>query len=502
MFSIAWRYLTGQFHAADFTNQAWPEWPPHPDRVFQALVASWAARGCSDPERDALLWLERLDPPAISVPDHPRPVAAQSTYVPPNDIQVPEEKWKTGVYVDSYLGILPEKRKRKRRHHAATWVGDGECALTWQGFSERDFARHEPALRRLCEGVTRIGRSSSFVACWVSRKPRESRYHPAPDSRGAEERTTWIRLPWSGRLRELEEAHQAGLRPPPPKEVPYRTHQLMEDQKPNTTHSPEPVFSDRLLIFRIVSDRSFSLSHTLKLTSALRSDLIRAASLHDRDLLPLVSGHAPSGTPLDAPHLAYIPLPYVGGSYGSGRVFGVAIVPPAHGHSHTEDQLYRLLGFLIGEDGEWEVPISPSESIRLASDIGATPPVSLRDCTWLRSSTRWASVTPVGMDRMQNRRRSDPDRWAAGEVERMLVRAGYPEPASVRVMPVSVHRGSPAVFDVPPIVRKDGRVRRMVHVDVQFPEPVSGPILIGSGRYRGYGLCKPCTTGRNHARRR
>jgi CRISPR-associated protein Csb2 len=32
-----------------------------------------------------------------------------------------------------------------------------------------------------------------------------------------------------------------------------------------------------------------------------------------------------------------------------------------------------------------------------------------------------------------------------------------------------------------------------VHADLIFPSAVSGPILIGAGRYRGFGLCRPAS---------
>jgi len=30
-----------------------------------------------------------------------------------------------------------------------------------------------------------------------------------------------------------------------------------------------------------------------------------------------------------------------------------------------------------------------------------------------------------------------------------------------------------------------------VHVLIQFPCEVQGPLLLGAGRFRGYGFCKP-----------
>jgi len=39
--------------------------------------------------------------------------------------------------------------------------------------------------------------------------------------------------------------------------------------------------------------------------------------------------------------------------------------------------------------------------------------------------------------------------------------------------------------------RPGGSNRRQVHLWLRFDRPVLGPVLLGAGRYRGYGLCKP-----------
>ena len=68
MLAIAWQYLTGSAVAATVTDREEPEWPPHPDRVFQALVASWGERGGDPDERAALAFLETLGPPELVAP--------------------------------------------------------------------------------------------------------------------------------------------------------------------------------------------------------------------------------------------------------------------------------------------------------------------------------------------------------------------------------------------------------------------------------------------------
>ena len=58
-------YLLGVSFAAISPDSEAPDWPPQPDRIFSALVASWAARGEREEERRALEWLEMLSVPRL-----------------------------------------------------------------------------------------------------------------------------------------------------------------------------------------------------------------------------------------------------------------------------------------------------------------------------------------------------------------------------------------------------------------------------------------------------
>ncbi len=62
------------------------------------------------------------------------------------------------------------------------------------------------------------------------------------------------------------------------------------------------------------------------------------------------------------------------------------------------------------------------------------------------------------------------------------------------------HRGAPRTKPGPdgyPLMptRPGGPNRRQAHVWLRFDRPVLGPVLLGAGRYRGYGLCKPWRKG-------
>ena len=86
MFAIAVELLTGRYTAQQFNDRNRPEWPPHPARLFSALVAAWADNDEPDgEERSALRWLEDQDPPSIRCGDALKQRAVVTHFVPVND---------------------------------------------------------------------------------------------------------------------------------------------------------------------------------------------------------------------------------------------------------------------------------------------------------------------------------------------------------------------------------------------------------------------------------
>ncbi len=58
MLTLEIELLTGVYRAA-LPDGSSAEWPPHPERVFSALVQAWADGGCDSQERAALEWIEK-----------------------------------------------------------------------------------------------------------------------------------------------------------------------------------------------------------------------------------------------------------------------------------------------------------------------------------------------------------------------------------------------------------------------------------------------------------
>jgi CRISPR-associated protein Csb2 len=144
---------------------------------------------------------------------------------------------------------------------------------------------------------------------------------------------------------------------------------------------------------------------------------------------------------------------------------------------------------VLGRLGAWDV-----HSVTMAR-----PLETLRPATWTAhpaGATHWSTVTPVAYDQHP---KAKAKAEYLDEVAEMLregcERIALPRPREVIVTPVSAHLGVPPSHAFPRLQRKDGSERRHTHAILVFDEPVVGPIMIGAGRYRGYGFCRPMEPG-------
>ena len=146
MFAIGIELLMRRAIITRWDNREEPEWPPHPDRVFLAIVAAWGEAGEDLDQRAALEWLEGLDPPGIAVPLETSSRTSFTSYVPVNDDSSPMGK--KGPY--GAMGSLPIGRNRQPRQFPAIVPESPAFFLRW----DMDI----PANLRLCAGTAfRIG---------------------------------------------------------------------------------------------------------------------------------------------------------------------------------------------------------------------------------------------------------------------------------------------------------------------------------------------------------
>lgn len=520
-FALGIRYLNGwAMAAADGAKKEIAEWPPHPERVFLALAAAWFETGQDADEGAALRWLEALPSPGIVASDaNFRSVSKGSgpavSYVPVNDVslarQVPSSS-ELGKLKEAGLSLLPEHRGRQPRSFPMAIPISDHVYLTWSG---ADPGPHRQALDRLAGNVTHIGHSASFTQVWVEDDPPDPNWVPR-------EGTTphRLRVLSPGRLANLqgqanydavrayatlcaqiesakgktktalkaELSDRFGSRVPVsrrPEPSLWAGYDRPTPTQP--TDLPHSVFDSSLLILTI-KGRLLSLRATLSLSEALRG----AVQKHCPAPIPeWVSGHAPDRSPTTRPHLALVPLPFVDAEHADGRILGAALVLPRGLESHEATRcLDPLLRGSLGVpravklyEGQWlECTVSLEQR--------EAPPNTLRPGTWTTASRAWASVTPVVLDRHFG----GPDRWhrAAASLKDSCERIGLPRPNTVALQRVSPIRGVPHAREFAPIKRKsDGGDIYHSHATLIFDEPVVGPIIVGTGRYRGYGLFHP-----------
>jgi CRISPR-associated protein Csb2 len=459
-------HLMGIAFAAQERGSEAPDWPPQPDRVFSALVASWAARGERPHERSALEWLERQEAPAIAASDHAARPAPES-YVPPNDRLSPS-------------GGAPWRTRRPRRFPAAL-PHDPTVRLVWAHAETPPHALD--ALDAMARDIVYVGHSASLTRCRFRLGDAPAQTRPA--QRGV----------YPGRLRELERAFSAGQRPSPGVDLPPRP-------------APRPAaqagrFSSSWLVFEITGD-----ALDLRAAPLACKALIKAVMCgYGRAGLPVpewVAGHA--GTePARAAHLAAVPLGFTGFTHADGSLLGFALVPPAErGDPFKDEDLIAALGTLLSaEDRALTLTLGRAGALRLAPTLDPDR-ASLDPRRYTRTARRWATATPLVLDRHidpPRPERGDGDRYRR-EVEELIGRAclhaGLPAPLRVvagkHAAPAGVPSATPSGsapswtgWRVPEAFAS----RRLVHAVLTFQELLAGPVLIGAGRFCGLGLCLP-----------
>ena len=510
MFALGINYLNGwAMAAADGARKEEAEWPPHPDRVFMALAAAWFETGEAPAEGDALRWLETLEPPSIVASDY----KTRSHYV--NYVPVNDHNLNRGGTVKAELSLLPEHRSRQPRGFPVAIPHKPTVYMVWQSAQAGE---HLEGLEDLADKVTHIGHSASLVQMWVADEEELPKPTWVPTDGVAAHR---VRVFSSGRLDALARMYNkadvleyAGLKaqsealrgarrrrvneeiierfgsriPVSLRPTPARWQGYEKPMPQETSHGPHSVFDPNLIVLAI-KGRRIPITTTLRLTQALRGALMASCP---EPVPEWFSGHAPDGSPTTSPHMAMFPLPFAGGEHADGRVMGLGLAIP---RSINRQEAARCLSeFLQHSDtglprertlfnGRWfECKIEPETRERA--------PFNLRPDTWTRKSRVWASVTPVAFDRHFD----GGDKWerAAESMKDACERIGLPRPSELLLHATSLAQGIPLSREFPRMTRnRNGGRRRHAHAVIIFSEPVQGPVIIGAGRFRGYGLCRP-----------
>lgn len=559
MLALQIDFLTGRYVATAFNDRRSGEWPPHPARVFSALVAAWGdAEPHDEAEREALMWLERQDPPEIAASEAAsRDVV--TVFVPVNDSTVvgkleldeldaaesaldfaraasdrvtgkegraatkgveqaqrqlerlrgrvaaamqPDAKdTKEGPAIA--VSLLPEHRGRQPRTFPSMAPDDPIVHLVWRNALPSDEVRS--ALARLALRAVRVGHSSSLVRCAIVGDAPPSTWIPDPEGREV------LRGVNAGQFARLE-IDWVRFRETEPRVLTYSPDRYRRVGNPvaEGSSAARSSFGADWIVLRRVEGPTFPSVRAVDVATAVRGALMRHA---DQPAWTVITGHAAGGAPAATPHVAVVPLSFVGSRHADGRILGVAIVLPRECTAEERRHVLRAIGRWEESarcDGEetptLDVTLGAAGVLRVERVVVSDAPAhGLRSATWCRPARTWISVTPVALDRNPGKLRSnypDPrqravtEARAAGEARATVVeacrRVGLPEPVSVVIHPSVTLLGTSKAAAFPPFPADPSRTRRAkVHVELQFAAPVEGPILLGAGRYLGLGLFRP-----------
>lgn len=397
--------LTGRYVATAFNDRETSEWPPHPARLFSALVAAhFEALDPPEDERAALQWLEAQGAPEILAPAASgRDVV--TVFVPVNDTSVVGSLDGEKAAVDEARGdleaarvkggkavstaekklakveaklaeaarkataapaagsegkaapteaasVLPERRKRQPRTFPsvtpAEMGADARFALVWPAAEPPAAVR--ATLDALAARVVRLGHSSSFVSVRLLDEapaepgPHQVRWVPDDTTSAGGGETHVLRVVGPGQLAALCAAY-ATQGDAPGRVMPARFQRYAQPRSRTAEAVPRSAFGEDWIVLRRVDPRG---KRSPRLPSVRAADVARTArkalmaALGD-GVPDILSGHHASGKPLDRAHLAYVPLPFVGHERADGSILGMALVLPRDASAEERQAVFRAL---------------------------------------------------------------------------------------------------------------------------------------------------------------
>ena len=485
------------------------DWPPSPARLFQALVAAAGLNGKLSGVRDSLIWLEGLHPPMIGAPCAKRGQRVMF-YMPNNDLDA----------VQGDPRRIAEIRTAKKFSHP--WLFDAAVPFlyVWQGVDDADDG-HALTILGLADRLYQLGRGIDMAWAWgeiLNAGDVEGLLanHPGPiyrPSGGTGGKT--LPSPGSGSLASTERRHKAYAR---------RFEVVRAGRKLQVTfrQPPQPSFplvayesppSRRLYELRASSSgatfASWPLAEVSKLVVYLRDgavDRLRGA-LPDRtpEIDRVVVGRKPNGENggPTSDRVRIVPLPSIGHPHADRAIRRILVEVPASCPLRPDDVNWAFSGLepIDLETGAVHPGVlTPADPRRMLRHYGIGEKAEGRT---------WRTVTPAALPDSARRRRIDPARRAA-EAKGGLERAMEQRRAAGAVIQALRHADVRARVETirvqrEPVEGRGERVeefstgtrfhpRRLWHVEICFLEPVSGPLIIGDGRFLGLGVMAPVQT--------
>ncbi len=471
------------------------DWPPSPFRVFQALVAgAYTGRWRGEPpdEKDRTFrWLEALQPPLILAPAR-RMLRPVTYFVPNNDLDA------VGNDPRRVAEIRVEKRSQ-------TSLLDGTTITYVWDFSQGE--EHADHVLRICERLHTFGRGidAAFATGRIAGNDeieeilshhRGQVSRPAVAAAGGSGGDT---LPCSipGSLASLKARFAAN-----------NARYIAYGKRTSFARAPvalsRPVSYDsptRALLFELRvlgGDRPFA---ALRPETAV--DVVKAVrdltlerlqrSSGDREVLErVVLGRGSAGGERKR-RLRFLALPSIGSAFADYCIRRVAVEIPPSFPLPEADVRWALSGQVLPGFGTVDESTGEVTGVQLV-ETNERKMLRHYEAAW-QKATVWESVTPVVLPvrrpsgRIGGASRSDAVAGGAAAVLDALRHAGvFVRASAVRVQaePFSPRGSRTDAFNAD----RFGS-RRLYHVQIEFAEPVAGPLILGDGRWLGLGLMRP-----------
>jgi len=558
MFGIRVELLTGKYVASAYNDRNEGEWPPHPSRLLSALLEVWGATDQDARQWNALQWLESLPPPRIRaseayvrltaptfvpvndtrVVSDPRGArarleraevalesasrvadqaasekarsevdGAKTKLISDSRKRASDTKYSTKA-IESAQRILPDSRLRMPRTFPVMVPHVPSVTFVW---TDDPTGEVRTALEQLCARIIRLGHSSSLISAHLDLAVENEGQHGCIEWLPRDDGEEMLRVPETGQVSRLYDAFQrhqgVELRVLPTGFQRYGRHPGVP-----VAETPRSCFRVDWMVFERVGGSRFPIIRVADIAEAFRRSILS----HAEDPIPeVLTGHKPDGQPTRKPHVAYVPLPYVASEFANGDILGVAIVMPSSITLEERRALHRAVGKWeqagdAGADslGDDDVPVLQLTLGRAGIywlrrvAFGESARTTLRSGSWCRPSRVWISATPVALDRNPGELHArDPKKRAAAfekseeTVARSCEHIGLPRPDYVEVTRSTVLPGGAKPRSFPSFPRDRAKHRRvLVNARIIFSEPVTGPVMLGAGRYAGLGLFRPVRT--------
>lgn len=498
MLRITAHFPLGVYHAQSSASFEEAEWPLSPLRLLGALLAAAHGRQGADPTQERALLQRLCEAPA------PRIVAPESIAI--GDPATGEEfarlrgptRWAPRNYFSDGKGRAPASVSK-----VGVATGDRPVHILWPDI-ELD-PNELDRLAMLASDVTFVGTTRSPAIVEVGTDaPTDAARAWVPVGTEEAASAVSVRVPDLRSIDDFDKRHSARR---------SETHGVQREgkipgiwigrpvryayaSKLRAGVSADPRWWGDMIVLAVDPERSEVAPKAAAAYLLARAVRVALLGAYDEvgtaeEAPPILRGRGAE------PHCAVVPLPYVWGGRGDGRILGVGILLP-HEHrvadvdiqrAHVEAGLRRLA---VDEPDRPRRYIAIPEAGRVwltLPDARRALLTTLQQEQYRRPSRSWVTITPVVYSR-----------WPKGEatlrdqVTAECAHVGLPAPRDVEILRGPGRRGGAAraiaVKRVPEAWR-NSLLGPAGHVRLTFASPVRGPVLLGRARHFGLGLCVP-----------